>query len=811
MLLERDAELDALAVALDGPGRGSGALVHITGPAGIGKSALLHAADELACERNLMVLGATAGELERQSSFSVMRQLFEPTLRSLAASERAEVLAGAAAPAAGLLGVAQPALVSEPAALDHALFWVATGLAERGPLALIVDDAHWCDPASLRALLHLALRIEHVPIALVVALRLGERGAPAELLDRLASVSAACCLSLASLSESAATALMREQLPAASGEFCRAAFVASAGNPFYLRELTAAVVAARMPPTAANAAQLRLIGPDAVVRSIILRLEGLPEQAAEVARWLSVLDDNIPLAHVAALAQLTAHEALSAVDALAAVEIVRAAHPLSFVHAIVRTAIYDSLAPAERSRRHAAAALLLEQQGASAQGVAAHLLRTAPAGNQQTIAWLRRAAEADGFLAASDTASAYLERALAEPPEPGQRAQLLFMLGGAQAQAGHPEAIEHLRAALQTADDPRLRNQIAQPLAALLILQYRAEEAVATIEQLIEELHASHPQLARQLEVFILVVLWVDIDGHQQRLERLAGLDAPVAADTPVDRALLSRKAWAALMTGEPAARVRELARAALASGDLIEEDPYAPGFEMATRALAATGAIQEAHCHLQQNLSERRRRGWIRRLAVMATSDAYVTYQAGELAHAEENARQALRLLEPGDALRDPAIDALIDALIERDALDEAWALLAQRGYDKQLPSGGFTQRLWLGRGRLRLAGGDLRGGLADVLNYGQIMQRLCCTGPAFGAWRLLAAITHVQLGEHEQAQALADDELELARRFGEPPWESPCAWRGSCAADNRGSCCWAKRSPHCHEARPAWNTRVP
>ena len=769
-LLERDAELAALRTAFHRAANGTGRVLHMTGESGIGKSAVLEAACGLAREQGLVSLCATAGELERGSSFSVVRQLLEPPLRARSAAERDALLAGAAAPAARLLGLhGTPTGQEEPAAVDHALFWLAVNLAERAPLALLVDDAHWCDPASLRALVHLALRIEQVPIALVVALRPTEPGAPAALLDRLAGVRSAGCLSLSSLSEEAAATLVQARLPHASGEFCRAAFVASAGNPFYLRELIAGVQAARMEPTADNAPRLRSIGSDSVVRSVILRLEALSAQAADVARWLSVLDDNAQLGDVAALAQLETDEALRAVDALTAIQILRRGHPLSFVHAIVRTAIYESLAPAERSRRHAAAADLLEQRGEPPQAGAAHVLRTTPAGSRQTVERLRRAAESAGLVAASETACGYLERALAEPPEPGQRAQLLFMLGGSETVAGRPQAIEHLRAALDAAGHPALRMQIARPLAGLLFLRYRAPEAVAITRRVIAELRAAHPDLARELEVHSLLALWVDVDGHEHLLEQLAAVEPPLADNTEVDRRLLARKAWAGVMTGERAARVRALARAALASDRLLDEDPYAPGFEMATRALAAAGAIHEARDHLQRNIAECRRRGWIRRLALLSWIDAAVSFQAGALPHAEESARQSLALLDPNEALWPAAVEALTDVLVERGAREEAWATLAEHGYDRQIPSGGFTHRLLLARGRLRLAGDDLRGGLDDLLAYGRTMLRLAYAGPAIGPWRSLAAVALAQLGEPQRALAHADEEIALAQRVGE------------------------------------------
>jgi predicted ATPase len=41
-------------------------------------------------------------------------------------------------------------------------------------MALLVHDAHWADPASLRFVDYLARRVSGLPVALVVAARSGE-------------------------------------------------------------------------------------------------------------------------------------------------------------------------------------------------------------------------------------------------------------------------------------------------------------------------------------------------------------------------------------------------------------------------------------------------------------------------------------------------------------------------------------------------------------------------------------------------------------------------------------------------------------
>ena len=60
------------------------------------------------------------------------------------------------------------------ASVLHGLYWLVANLAERSPLVLLVDDAHWLDPASARFLVYLSRRIDSLPVLLAVAARGGE-------------------------------------------------------------------------------------------------------------------------------------------------------------------------------------------------------------------------------------------------------------------------------------------------------------------------------------------------------------------------------------------------------------------------------------------------------------------------------------------------------------------------------------------------------------------------------------------------------------------------------------------------------------
>src|SRR6185436_14473920 len=174
-LLERAPELAAIGDALDAAAGGAGACVVLAGPPGLGKTTLLQATRAAATERGLTVLSARAAELEEAFSFGVALQLFAGAVARADAAERGRLLAGAAAHSAPLFGSA-PAAEGIPDeeqsfALFHGLHWLTANLAERAPLVLAVDDAHWADLPSLRFLHYLLQRLDELPVALVVAAR----------------------------------------------------------------------------------------------------------------------------------------------------------------------------------------------------------------------------------------------------------------------------------------------------------------------------------------------------------------------------------------------------------------------------------------------------------------------------------------------------------------------------------------------------------------------------------------------------------------------------------------------------------------
>ena len=105
--------------------------------------------------------------------FSVARDLFAPAIASLDADDREAVLVGAPRLAEPLLRTGDPARAADPPggemATIHGFYWLAANLADRRPLAMVVEDADRADQQSLRLCHYLARRIDELPVALLLS------------------------------------------------------------------------------------------------------------------------------------------------------------------------------------------------------------------------------------------------------------------------------------------------------------------------------------------------------------------------------------------------------------------------------------------------------------------------------------------------------------------------------------------------------------------------------------------------------------------------------------------------------------------
>ena len=162
-LVERDAEVAAIAAAVARLHLREGGVLAFEGPAGIGKTRLLAVLREHAVDAGATVLDARAGLLEREFGFGVVRQLFEAVAAGEPPPAAARAVFGGDAPSSdGLFSVLA------------ALFQYTAGLATRGPLVLCIDDLQWSDTASLRFVAYLARRVAGLPVLVGATIRTGE-------------------------------------------------------------------------------------------------------------------------------------------------------------------------------------------------------------------------------------------------------------------------------------------------------------------------------------------------------------------------------------------------------------------------------------------------------------------------------------------------------------------------------------------------------------------------------------------------------------------------------------------------------------
>jgi DNA-binding CsgD family transcriptional regulator len=772
-LLERDEELAEISAALADAARGGGRLVVVRAPAGMGKSRLLAAAHEEALALGFIALAARGSELERDFPWSLVRQLFDPLVRSLTASERNRMLSGAAAVAGPLLGLghaAAPVAAPPTGAGLHGLYSLLANVSDARPVLLLMDDAHWADEASLAFATFLLPRLHDVSVALLVAVRSAARTGSSEALEAILADPAATRLTPAPLSQAAVGSIVRERLgrPPASA-FVAACRELTGGNPFYLQELCLALDAAGLEPTEASIARAGELGVENVSRAVLVRVGRASADAGALARCLAVLGDGSELRLAAALAGLGITEAAAAADTLTRADVLADERPLRFVHPIVRAAVAGDLTAAQRADMHGRAARLLAADGAPAEQVAGHLLASERLGDPWVTEQLRAAARVAVGRGAPAIAARYLARALEEPAGAVAPA-VLRELGAAECSAGDPGALGHLERARAEARDARGRAEAARNLARAAVGSGDAERALEVLRAALREAGDDDPELALALSAELSGIALLVPERVASVMEPLLRF-ADASGTTAPERLLLANLAHWLAATGASARRCAELATRALADGRLMAETrAESPSFHHAVFVLIAADRFGDARGCLDGALEEARRHGLIVAFAVVSTMRSLLEYRVGRLVEAEAEARAAL------DATRQEGwpplplgVAFLVDALVERGRLEEAQRLLDESDVGSEIAEGLLSAPLLAARGRLRIAGGDLAAGVEDLLEWGRRADRSGNLGTAgTPTFRTYAAPALAALGERAEARRLITEELEVARAWG-------------------------------------------
>jgi DNA-binding CsgD family transcriptional regulator len=790
-LLQRDGELAALEARLDAAVAGRGGVAVVTGPLGIGKTALLSTLRASAQSRGITVLSARGAPLERDYPYAVVRRLFEPLGLETGAATDPDLLAGAAAQATRAFATGAP-VTDRPEdvsfATVHGLYWLTVNLAARAPILLVVDDCHWSDVASLRYLAYLGARLDELNALLLVAVRAGEQPLAPDLLTELSSL-ADVPVQPAPLDAGPAADLVREHLgERATDRFCLACHRATGGNPLLLRTLVRSFGESGGAPDDRAAGEVVTFGAGSVGRILGRRLSHLPTGAREVVAALAILGPGAPMRHVAALAGLDVAAAAGVTDALRAAAVLAPGPDLDFAHPVLAAAVEDGMSATDRALAHDRAARLLADDGAPAELCAVHLLHTVARGEPDTVETLRRAAGQALDRGAPETAAVYLRRALEEPAPAAARGPLRLELGLALLAARRdPVAGDLIRTGVFEFEPPDRLGAALRAARALGVAGYFDE--AATFDALLAQSVSSRADpraqsvssradgpagrdeaMERLLEAEILAGNWLVAARIPAALERCARYDAASLPDDVGGHMLRVNLAHRSLLAAEPAGIAIDLIQRAIASGELLGEESLINTF--VAMDLIAADECDRAEEICTQIIQEGRRRGSPSLVASFSFPRSFAALRRGALAEAEADARISFDrklAMGPPEAVPWP-LGFLVDSLVAMGAYEAAERALAQAPSGATPPETMAWAFVIQARGHLRVAQARTREAVDDLLEAGARWERLVCRGPGMATWRADAVPVLARLGELAEARRLADEALRIAHATGLP-----------------------------------------
>jgi DNA-binding CsgD family transcriptional regulator len=771
-LLERDGEvaavLEAISDVLDGRGR----LVAVEGEAGVGKTRLLTHLRDLPEASTFRVFTARGSELERPFAFGVVRQLYEPALTMAGDSERRRLLSGAARAAAAVFSTAGPTALDADLAVLHGLYWLTANLSER-PAVMLVDDVQWADAASLRFLAYLIPRLEDLRLLVVIVMRTGERPAEALSLRRAMAAPDVVVLRPKPLTEAGTAALLAEVLERTpQPEFTAACFQATSGNPLLLHALAGHVAREGIEPTAANSDRVTEVGSRAVAHFVSERLENAGEDLGRTARAVAVLGQSTSLVAVAELAGVELVAAEEAVGELAAMGLLDPASPspagdikVSYSHPLMAAAVYRAMSARDRAEAHRRAAAILARLGSDPERVGAHLLKTPPGGSEDVTATLRRAATAAESRGSAEAALSFLLRSLDEIPD--GRPELLIDAARVAVQVDVHAAVRLLEQAKGLTRDPATVARISAELGRAYGFLLEPQRAYDAFYEALASLPANAEDERRRLEATLLVGAFI-VPGRLDVRRRLPALTA-----LPPQDGLGGLMLEAAISLHEAAEcdpNGRRRARAALTDGRLVREANGEGALVCGWLTLLA--ADDEAAIEsLDMSVEQAHLYGSRRALAAAYCFRALGRVWRGQLAEAERDAREALRLAETRQVDMDPTFAGgyLTDVLVEQGRLAEAEAVLRSVGVPgTRSPKPRYSAldsyaRLLRQQGRHEAA-------VTAAMEAGEAWRSYGYRNPALGSWRTEGSLSLLALGRVEEARALAHEELDLAEQWGAP-----------------------------------------
>ncbi|MFF0579888.1 BTAD domain-containing putative transcriptional regulator [Streptosporangium saharense] len=424
----RETELSALLTTATEAATDGARIALVTGEAGLGKSTLLeHLGSRLERDGWLVAVGHCP-EIDGAPPAWAWTEVLRAVATATSPGEFTDDLT----PLLTDTGSVNADATAGRFRLRQAVWkWLATVATER-PVAIVLDDLHWADTATLE-LLGGGLGTR-APILVVAAYRTDESE---HLTETLASLARATPLRLAlrGLDDAAVARLVRNECET-DDETVAGIAERTGGNPFYVRE------SARLLNGEGALVALSEV-PEGVRDVLRRRLARLPEGGVAVLRLAAVAGRESSVDVLVDAADTDEDGVLNALDAGVIAGLLSEPGPgrVRFVHALVRDTLVADVSRLRATRMHARIAAALEATG-DIPALAHHYAR---AGSPKAVGYCVRAAELAETRYAHDVAADLLTDAVANSTDPQERIELYGRLLRAQIRAGAVAAARETR------------------------------------------------------------------------------------------------------------------------------------------------------------------------------------------------------------------------------------------------------------------------------------------------------------------------------------------------------------------------------
>jgi DNA-binding CsgD family transcriptional regulator len=367
-------------------------------------------------------------------------------------------------------------------------------------------------------------------------------------------------------------------------------------------------------------------------------------------------------------------------------------------------------------------------------------------------------------------ATAYLRRALAEPPSRDDKAATLADLGVVERGVDMPASIEHLREAVGLTQERGRLAAVALECGRALGYCNMSAEAIEVLRIAIDRAGEKYPDLREQATADLINASWADAEFLPIAKELLAAVRDEHLFGGPGSDMLHATLAHMEVRNGVDRARAGALAREALASGSL--ENHSSQHMYLALDSVRAAGEHDVALAAYARALDAARSRGDILNIAGLLGFRGWVLLDQGDLRAAEPDVREGLEFCKVAGGFTHIIYSTMfvIAFLLERGDIEEAESLLVGLGLEHRLPENFHFLGLLDARGRLKLAQRRFAEALADFEAMREIDEALDMSATPLWPWRINVARALHALGRDDEARGLAADELEAATRWGEP-----------------------------------------